>query len=308
MGLARKLIQIGWRAVVPKSARNSLRLWTMLDTPDYAPRLINDFSARQIVVLAPHMDDEVIGPGGTVARHVRSGANVMFIFMTDGMAGDPTANGSVAELRQAESRQAAAILGVKNLEFLGGPDGALSERSRGAPQRGNVSLSVTERLGSLLSQSKPEIIYAPALTDHHSDHWGTNRILRHVIDRYKLDYSTPYGSGPIIRGYEIWTPLPANRMADITEVAEIKRKAIEVFVSQTKFIDYPWTIMGLNQYRSMVHLLGKGYAEAFLESTIDEYRELFDRISLNRPAAEPAKRQEILRPPSSPAGAALSDG
>jgi len=39
----------------------------------------------------------------------------------------------------------------------------------------------------------------------------------------------------------------------------------------------------LNQYRSMIHLLGHGYAEAFFETTVDEYREFFDQISLKMP-------------------------
>ena len=69
--------------------------------------------------------------------------------------------------------------------------------------------------------------------------------------------------------------------------------AIEAFVSQTRLIDYAPTILGLNQYRSMVHLCGKGYAEAFLETTAEEYRRLFDEISL-RKQFEPRERA-VLR-------------
>jgi hypothetical protein len=72
-------------------------------------------------------------------------------------------------------------------------------------------------------------------------------------------------------------------MAEITEFAQTKRQAIEVFVSQTRLIDYAWTILGLNQYRSMVHLKGRGYAEAFFETTVEEYRWFFDRVSLTMP-------------------------
>jgi N-acetylglucosamine malate deacetylase 1 len=40
------------------------------------------------VVLAPHMDDEVLGCGGTMARQVAAGSDVTVIFLTDGRHGD----------------------------------------------------------------------------------------------------------------------------------------------------------------------------------------------------------------------------
>jgi LmbE family N-acetylglucosaminyl deacetylase len=277
--LARQIVLRAWRTLLPRRARNSLRLWTILDTPDFAPRMIEEFSAGPIIVLAPHMDDEIIGPGGTIVRHLRAGASVTFVLMTDGMAGDQRAKESLSEERKAESRRAAEIVGVSDLIFLDGPDGSLDD-----------SPEIVAALEKIIASRKPAIIYASGLTDHHRDHWATNRILRKSLDRLSAGLSRNI----LIRGYEIWTPLPANRMADITQVVEIKRQAIEVFVSQTRLVDYAWTILGLNQYRSMIHLCGHGYAEAFLENTVDEYRELFDRISLKRPFAEksPAATRE----------------
>ncbi len=81
------MVKSAWRTILPASARSSLRLWVLLDTPDFSPRLIKEFTADPVVVLAPHMDDEVIGPGGAVLRHVEAGAAVTFVFMTDGAAG-----------------------------------------------------------------------------------------------------------------------------------------------------------------------------------------------------------------------------
>jgi LmbE family N-acetylglucosaminyl deacetylase len=239
-----------------------------LEVPDAAPRLIQEFGGGRIIVLAPHMDDEIIGPGGTILRHLEAGASVTFVYMTDGMAGEPHAKKSLSEERKAESVRAAGIFGVRDLIFLDGPDGSLDD-----------SPTIVAALEKIITNLRPTIIYAPGLTDHHRDHWATNRILRKSLDRLPSDLSR----GIIIRGYEVWTPLPANRMADITQFVQTKRRAIEVFVSQTRLIDYTWTILGLNQYRSMVHLLGHGYAEAFFESTVEEYRQFCDQISLKRP-------------------------
>jgi LmbE family N-acetylglucosaminyl deacetylase len=275
--MLKRMVQRGWRLVVPRRARNSLRLWLTLDMPDLAPTLIGDFAGGPVMVLAPHMDDEIIGPGGAVILHVRAGASVSFVFMTDGKAGDPAAGPGqaspqqIAQTRRAESQAAAAIVGVSDLVFLDGPDGALGETP-----------AIVDALADLLRQRRPAIVYAPALTDRHPDHWATNRILRLALDRLdaqQLDHM-------LIRGYEVWSPLPANRMADITPVAQIKRDAIAVFVSQTRYVDYSWTANGLNQYRSMVHLRGRGYAEAFLETDVAEFRELFERICLSNPAPQ----------------------
>lgn len=272
--LVKRVVVGTWRAVVPKGARNSLRLWLMLEMPDRAPGLIGQFGGGPVVVLAPHMDDEIIGPGGTVARHVQAKAAVTFVYMTDGMAGDPQlqdlqSRRHLAQQRKDESRRAAEIVGVRDLVFLDGPDGALAD----TPE-------MVGALEKVLIERKPGIIYAPAVTDHHDDHWATNRVLRKAMDRLPADATREL----IIRGYEVWTPAPANRMADVTDVIEIKKKAIEVFASQTRLVDYSRAILGLNQYRSMVQMLGRGYAEAFWEMSSDEYRGAFDRISLKRAA------------------------
>jgi N-acetylglucosamine malate deacetylase 1 len=276
----KKAVLAAWRSVVPKTARNSLRLWLMLDIPDQAPQLIEQFAEPSVIVLAPHMDDEVIGPGGTVALHQRAGSAITFVFMTDGLASDPELKPgrmpadelqrrlrALGETRKNESRAAAKLLGVSDLRFLEGPDGSLEETP-----------AILQQFCKILEERKPDLIYAPSLVDNHRDHWATNRTLRIALDRL----SPAITAKLIIRGYEVWTPLPANRMADISTVAELKRQAIDLFHSQTRFVDYTRAILGLNQYRSMMHLHGNGTAEAFWESTVEEYKALFDRAVLER--------------------------
>jgi LmbE family N-acetylglucosaminyl deacetylase len=266
--LIKRLVKSAWRCAVPSNVRSSLRLWLLLDTPDFSPRLIKEFSADPVVVLAPHMDDEVIGPGGAVLRHLKAGAPVCFVFMTDGKAGGAAPDPALPAIRKAESRKAAEILGVKELIFLDGPDGALED-----------SPEIVGALLEILKQKKPGIIYAPALSDHHRDHWATNQILRKLLDQLPGEMAAKL----LIRGYEIWSTAPVNRMIDITSVADTKRAAIEAFVSQTSQVDYSRAILGLNQYRSMRHMAGHGFAEAFLETTPGDYRQLFDQMKIKAP-------------------------
>jgi len=103
--LFKNLLLSAWRTLLPKRARNSLRLWLMLDVPDLSPRLIEQFNAGPVLVLAPHMDDEIIGPGGTILRHVQANVPVTFVYVTDGMTGGPPTNPPLNEVRKAESRK-----------------------------------------------------------------------------------------------------------------------------------------------------------------------------------------------------------
>jgi N-acetylglucosamine malate deacetylase 1 len=255
--LIKKLVLGAWRIVVPKGARNSLRLWTLFDVPDRASGMIEEFSGP-VVVLAPHPDDEVIGPGGTVARHVAAGAAVTFVILT------ADAN---AAARKAESAAAAGVLGVRDLVFLDGVDGGLDDDEE-----------MVRKVAGILEEKKAKIVYLPHLSDHHRDHWSTNRILRKVIDRMPGEVAR----GLVIRGYEVWSPVLANRMVDISSVVEKKREAIGKFGSQVSLVDYSRTILGLNAYRSMMRLEGKGFAEGFWECTAEEFRSLFDAIELRR--------------------------
>src|SRR5262245_8021728 len=114
-------------------------------------------AAQKIVVLAPHMDDEVIGCGGTVARHVDAGADVTVIYLTDGRRGAANVNRlKGAELRAAEvalvarrkeeAHRALAVLGVKKLTFLDCEDTRLESDP-----------NVAARLRALLQEIRPDI-------------------------------------------------------------------------------------------------------------------------------------------------------
>ncbi len=103
--LLKRLALFFWSRVLPKQARNSLRLWLMLEMPDRPPQLIETFANGPVVVLAPHMDDEIIGPGGAILRHLAANCSVTFVIMTDGAAGDPRAVDLSSSQTYSETRK-----------------------------------------------------------------------------------------------------------------------------------------------------------------------------------------------------------
>ncbi len=86
---------------------------------------------RRALIIVAHPDDMEIGCGGTVARWVDEGWTVDLVVVTDGGGGgpddaedvSPAARRQISELRKAEQREGARILGVRTVEFLDYPDG-----------------------------------------------------------------------------------------------------------------------------------------------------------------------------------------
>jgi LmbE family N-acetylglucosaminyl deacetylase len=85
--------------------------------------------ADPVLVIAAHPDDIEAHCAGTIARMVEQGKQVSYVLVTSGNRGtsDPSMTAEqLAELREAEQRAAAAIVGVTNITFLRYDDGDLA--------------------------------------------------------------------------------------------------------------------------------------------------------------------------------------
>lgn len=83
----------------------------------------------RVLVITAHPDDAEFLFGATVAGFADAGADVRYLICSDGSQGstDPLASAEhVATVRQAEQRAAADVLGVRDVVFLGLPDGQLT--------------------------------------------------------------------------------------------------------------------------------------------------------------------------------------
>jgi LmbE family N-acetylglucosaminyl deacetylase len=86
-------------------------------------------SFGRVLVVVAHPDDPEFLFGATVASLVHGGAEVAYLVCSDGANGcrDPEVpREQVAATRQREQREAAEALGVREVVFLGLPDGRLS--------------------------------------------------------------------------------------------------------------------------------------------------------------------------------------
>ena len=251
-----------------RAARPYLKARGLLQTAKVFNRsaLVWEPADEKVLVLAPHMDDEVIGCGGTLAKHIARGANVTVAFLTDGgagaavlMAGRESAR--LTETRTEEAHRALATLGVQRSVFLGAEDGRLTS---------TPPLAATLR--ALLLEHRFDLVYLPFFLEEHADHRATSQIL--------LDAANGSGLNPQCVAYEVWTPLFPNCLVNIDETLELKRAALKHYRSQLSDVDYSHTQFGLNAYRSAAFLGGVcRYAEAFCSLPLDQYRLMYEQYS-----------------------------
>src|SRR5436305_1478720 len=108
-------------------------------------------SMMNILIISPHPDDESIGCGGTIRKHVVDGDNVEVIFLTSGeKGGHGRSEEETKKIREEEAGNAAKILGIKNIEFWREPDGKFP------PSTENV-----KKLKKKIVEFKPGLVYVP---------------------------------------------------------------------------------------------------------------------------------------------------
>ncbi len=251
-----------------RAARPHLKAVGLLQTAKVFNRsaLVWTPGGEKVLVLAPHMDDEVIGCGGTLARHVAAGADVTVIFLTDGrQGGQPAAQSSLGATRKREAEQALRALGVNKLVFFDAPDGALTEQAAG----------LGGRLKEVLRELKPELVYLPFFLEEHPDHRAASPLLAGAVQDLKIDFGC--------MGYEVWTPLFPNCFVNIDETLELKKRSLMHYQSQLAEADYLHTALGLNAYRSNALLGGTcRFAEAFCALPVADYLALYRSYRLDR--------------------------
>src|SRR2546426_6548485 len=87
-------------------------------------------AVERVPVVVAHPADAEAGAGGTLAKLVRQGAEAIYVIVTDGSMGssDRTmTRDRLVQIREAEQRDAAQMLGVKRVEFLGYTDGDVED-------------------------------------------------------------------------------------------------------------------------------------------------------------------------------------
>jgi N-acetylglucosamine malate deacetylase 1 len=210
-----------------------------------------------VLVVAPHPDDDVIGCGGSIAKHVSLGHIVHVVYMTSGDAGSIKIPKNVlGEIREREAVAAITVLGVTKHTFLRIPDGYVV-----------VSDDILKRFIEIIRETKPNVIYIPHALDAHRDHKRTHKIVFEAVRRagdeaFQECKGKPWRVGTVLC-YEIWTPLQSvEYVEDVTPFMDKKLEALRKHASQISIVPYDDSVKGLNRYRG--GMTGRGtFCECF---------------------------------------------
>ena len=199
-----------------------------------------------IVVLAPHPDDEAIGCGGTLRLRIDGGDRVVAVFLTSGELGvKDCPRDEACRLREAEATEAAEILGVAQLDFL---------RLRDLDVAAQIN-EASARLAAVLLREEPGLIFLPHPQEWHPDHRVSLPLVRKTIASISVR--------PVLATYEVWTPLAEHDWAsDVTTTMSAKLRAVRCYSSQLASFRYDRAVLGLNKYRGELAARCR-YAEVF---------------------------------------------
>jgi LmbE family N-acetylglucosaminyl deacetylase len=192
---------------------------------------------NRVLVVAAHPDDEVLGCGGTIARHADAGDQVQVLIVAEGATSRLQqrdriqATDALSALAQA-AQQAGAILGAQGVELLDLPDNRLDSLDR---------LDLIKQIEQRIARHQPQVVYLHHAGDVNVDH---RRLHEAVVTACR-----PTPGQPVQRllSYEVassteWQPpgsaqtFQPNWFVDISAQWLRKHEALAAYASEMR----PW--------------------------------------------------------------------
>lgn len=212
----------------------------------------------KVLIFAPHLDDEILGLGGTLAKHIANGNEVYVCVVARGSR--KLYSEELLKERDEEALACHKFLGVKETILLGCESTHLEEINR---------IEFNKMIGEVVNRIQPDEVYIPHYGDMHKDHNVVTSAAmvalrpkgKHIVSRVYC-YETPSETGWNIPGTV--TDFMPNVYNDITDYLETKIKAMSFYQTQMSPFPNPRSLEALEalaKYRGMI--CGCKAAEAF---------------------------------------------
>jgi len=216
--------------------------------------------SKTVLVVAAHTDDEALGCGGTIAKHVAHGDSVYAVFLADGVTSRPGASENEQAARDTAACRAHKILGIKKSIMLGFPD----NRMDSVPL-----LDIVKKLEQIVEDVQPQVVY--------THHYGDLNIDHRITHQATLTTCRPIPSTSVqeIYAYEVlsateWnTPgdcsfIP-NLFVDISPHLETKMKALDAYALEMREIPHSRSKENARRLAELRgSMVGVGAAEAMM--------------------------------------------
>ena len=211
----------------------------MADTHFRQPMMVGAGSdgVERILVVTAHPDDVDFGAAGSVAVWTHAGVEVAYCIATDGDAGGSDRSVSRTEMavvRREEQREAARVVGVSDVTFLGFPDGRLTP-----------GLDLRQAIAGVIRRFRPDRVVAQSpernwsrIYASHPDHLAAGEA---AICAVYPDARNPFAFPALLEEGlephsvpELWvmTTERADRVVDATEFFDLKLAALRSHKSQ----------------------------------------------------------------------------
>lgn len=211
---------------------------------------------KKVCVIAVHPDDETLGCGGTLLKHLNNNDEVYCVFVT---SGNKDQEGYVKIVSEKYKFTKVFCLGFEELNLA------------------DISLNtMIPSISKIFIEIKPEVIYLPNRSDVHSDHKAVFNAVMSCTKSFRYPFVKKVLMMEVISETDFSLALPENAFipnyyVDITETFEKKMNIMEMYESE--MLEYPHTrnkstMTALNRYRGS--LIGTEYAEAFMALKIVE--------------------------------------
>lgn len=193
---------------------------------------------KNILVVAAHPDDELLGVGGTIRKLANQGAICHAVIVGEGITSraekrDDADFDALIEL-QKDAKAAAEIVGYKTIDFCEFPDNRLDSLDL---------LDVIKSVGKYIEKYRPDTIF----THHHGDLNIDHRIVCEAV----LTACRPVGDYHVERIYSYETasstewnytygePFTPSVFFDVTDTVETKIEGMKCYRSESTFYPHP---------------------------------------------------------------------
>lgn len=226
----------------------------------------SDYRGRKenLLVIAPHPDDDILGAGGVMAEASAQGKGVFSVYVTDGR-GSPRIDSSISDDEMARRREEEALAALKAIGAAGGF--FLRKRSAELEGKGEGENEARKELAEIIQWIAPQEVYLPAPYERHRTHQRCTRLALEAL-------RSAAGVNPSVLGYSLWGCFWGGKGRVVRDISGHIRKKVEAMLahsSQTAYKDYQQGILGKNNYEAVFR---EGYdpqkmvfAETFLDLT-----------------------------------------
>ncbi|MEY8396208.1 PIG-L deacetylase family protein [Lachnospiraceae bacterium 45-P1] len=205
-----------------------------------------------VLVFAPHNDDEILGVGGTICKLAKQGHSISVCEVT---------SGPKYKMMQEEARKAHAILGVKESVFLNLPYVRLKSLE---------TVEINKAIWDVVYRMQPDVVFTPFIGDMHLDHREvTESVLVAVRPINNCSVKTVYMYETLSEtGWNIPNAersFMPDTWFDISPFLDEKIRAMQSYQSQIRNYPNPRSsegIRALAMYRGST--VGVEYAECFM--------------------------------------------